>query len=645
METASPLSSDGNENYSLVNSYLAETIMLTTCFIDGQKVSIADYNKEGGKEPLCPLGHRLMAKKGKHVIHHFAHYPSENCDRWREGLTTWHSQWQEIVADKTNIEVCLNADGITTGHSSFNGYRPTSANQSKQTPSNQLPSRPPVVSIPQVAIPDLISTAPASPSFTGIPFLSQTGAPQLHIPAFLRVPDTVGTDEHIADIICPRQQGRPLVIEIQHSSIDEDTIRARELYYKDMIWMFDLTPRVVKKGKHNKTALVDGKISYLKDKVAYVAAFSSTSRRPLFAPYQSSPSQQYPNQPRTTFDQVEFQSGLGSATGLGFVLQNQVRCTGDECLSEELSPLGGLFVIINTRTKYWYQASCPTYFDSGYGILRLLQPLERGFALTLFISYEDFFRERMPALSKEILDGIAWFHTASPLDLIRSGIFPKILDAQEVQISKTRVIIKGLGNELNGLGLERGADDWHGGSFYRTPASAALTSTSSLAALSSSLTQSSATRMASSQTSSSTDTLLTRYLEGGVVPARPATDQLITGDVLFISRLRKFLCSLSLEVEIETRKTCRIVIVYCDRETYNLKEKFSTLGMKYSRGGVRKISKKQALKSSHQVLVDAVSAAVAPSTTQAYGEPSKGAGRAYYSGQFNDIEAKLVSLL
>src|SRR5665213_2457761 len=97
--------------------------MLTTCLIDGVKVSIHDYRKEDyeGKVPLCPLGHRLIGKRGRSVVHHFAHYGSEACDDFREGMTNWHAQWQKIVLDKANIEVCLDPDGNIAGNSSFHG--------------------------------------------------------------------------------------------------------------------------------------------------------------------------------------------------------------------------------------------------------------------------------------------------------------------------------------------------------------------------------------------------------------------------------------------------------------------------------------------------------------------------------------------
>jgi competence CoiA-like predicted nuclease len=51
--------------------------MLTTCFVDGVKVSIDDYKKQEGKDPLCPMSHKLVAKKGKKVVHHFAHHPND----------------------------------------------------------------------------------------------------------------------------------------------------------------------------------------------------------------------------------------------------------------------------------------------------------------------------------------------------------------------------------------------------------------------------------------------------------------------------------------------------------------------------------------------------------------------------------------
>ncbi len=66
--------------------------MLTSATVNGNKIFIDDYQKDPNKIPYCPLGHKLVAKKGRLVVHHFAHYPNTVCDRWRTSMTNWHSQ-------------------------------------------------------------------------------------------------------------------------------------------------------------------------------------------------------------------------------------------------------------------------------------------------------------------------------------------------------------------------------------------------------------------------------------------------------------------------------------------------------------------------------------------------------------------------
>ena len=253
--------------------------MLTTAFVNGTKVSIQDFKKEAGFEPICPLGHKLMAKKGKKVIHHFAHYPNQNCDSWKSGkMTNWHSQWQKIVLDKSNIEVCLDPNGTIVGNSSFHGGTVTNHTLSF------LPSN---MQIPQIK---------------------------------------TNQESHIADIIKPIPNSRPLIVEIQHSSISEDTIKAREAYYKNMIWLFDATPRIVEESKANKIAFTDGKVNFLKEKVTYMAILA--------------------------------------CSGMNMNLNQPNYYLGDEIYSEFLTPLYGVFLIINTRTKYFFDTKTPTYFDS-----------------------------------------------------------------------------------------------------------------------------------------------------------------------------------------------------------------------------------------------------------------------------------------
>ena len=75
-----------------------------------QIVKIDEYEKEMG-EIFCPAGHKLYPKKGGIKIHHFAHFSGQKCDPWRQGMTNWHSTWQEIVKDKNNLEVIMEREG------------------------------------------------------------------------------------------------------------------------------------------------------------------------------------------------------------------------------------------------------------------------------------------------------------------------------------------------------------------------------------------------------------------------------------------------------------------------------------------------------------------------------------------------------
>mgnify|MGYP000917415356 FL=1 len=50
--------------------------------------------------------------------------------------------------------------------------------------------------------------------------------------------DTNTKEKHIADIYLPQKD---LVIEFQHSAVEIDEIKARELFYNRMIWVIDLT--------------------------------------------------------------------------------------------------------------------------------------------------------------------------------------------------------------------------------------------------------------------------------------------------------------------------------------------------------------------------------------------------------------------
>jgi len=46
----------------------------------------------------------VIAKCGEHVIHHWAHKSSEDCDAWSEGETAWHLEWkQRFPACRTEV--------------------------------------------------------------------------------------------------------------------------------------------------------------------------------------------------------------------------------------------------------------------------------------------------------------------------------------------------------------------------------------------------------------------------------------------------------------------------------------------------------------------------------------------------------------
>jgi hypothetical protein len=412
------------------------------------------------------------------------------------------------------------------------------------------------------------------------------------------------TEVHIADIIRPEENGRPLVVEVQHSSMDEDTIKAREAYYVHMIWLFDFTPRIVTRGKHNKISLVDGRITYLKEKVSYLATLSCQIRIQNTGHTLVNNSQDF---------------------GLRLVMQGK-KSLGDQCLESELTPIGGIFLIVHTRTKHWFQTSRPTYFDCGYGILRLLLHLGKGFALVLFMSYSDFCRERMPPLDAQVLAEAPWFHEFTILELAKLGIIPNVMDASEIQVSRNRVVIKGLTSQLSGMGLERGSDDWHGGSYYGLGQ----------------VTQSAVSPMGNlSDMMRSTDPLLAA-LNPNYLPARSNSDSNVSWEALFRMRLSKFFASSALEIDIQDKRGGKVVIIYCDQHTYGMKEKFVTLGMKYKRGGAGySKSSKKVIKGTHDSLVSMIqdgSSAVAPKSA-----PKKEV-RANYSGKVAEIEAVLAKL-
>lgn len=521
--------------------------MLTTATLRGAKVSISDFDKAkvGADEfPLCPLGHRLVAKKGKKVVHHFAHYANERCDPWRKSMTNWHAQWQRIVGDKGCVEVCLDVGGNIIGHSSFHGQ------QGNQTP-----------------------------------LLAQA-------------------EGHIADIIRPSPPGyRHLVVELQHSSMDKETIIEREKYYQYMVWLFDFTPRLTTKGKHNRLAMIDGSIHYLKDKVNYLGFLSS-------------------------------RSGVLAPKPAGY-------CVGDEHLLPELTAISGFFVIVNTRTRYWFETSKPTYFDAGFGILRFLHHLDNKLVLTQLISYEQFFKERMPAINPEILGQCSWFHSLDPVDLIKSGMLPKCIDVPEILICQERVVFKRAGGELEGMGLEKGIDDWHWGAYYEKARLAEQTGGLRI-------------------NSQSNDSVLLGWLNQARNEVKTPTPEASANnaEVLLFTKVRHFLGSTGLELEIVAKKGGDVLIVYCDHTTYGMKERFQALGMTYRKGkaGARGTSAKKATKQTHGALTDAIRGAqsllasgVPPGPSIAPGAKGElvknGEDRAHYRGKVKDIQGRLNSLL
>lgn len=505
--------------------------MLTTAYIDGAKISIDDFRKESGKIPQCSLGHKLVAKKGKKMVHHFAHHPTDSCDPWRTGMSNWHAQWQKIVLNTANLEVCLDANGNCLGQSAFRGFGSGS---------------------------------------------SDSG--------------------HIADIIKPslNVSTRPLVIEIQHSSMDKQTIEDREAYYKHMIWVFDLTPRIVPKGKHTKIVFVDGNVSYQKEKVSYVALLTCSGTQIMSLSGLGSIGNTAII-PMQTFDQ--FDSGSiannnnsnnnnGNHDDLRSVL-DEVKYTGNECMTSDLTPIQGTFIIINTRTKYWFDTKAPTYFDTGFGILRLIHKLDKGFALTLFISYEQFFKERMPPLNPKTLAKCQWFQTIVPTDLIQLSIMPGTISVPAIYVSRNRVVIKHDGPALNGLGLDRGHDDWHFGEYYTNLNQAKSSQDKECP------------HMSIINNTSLMHALMNQAMTGFIVAPTPPAQKTMSEEAGLIMRTRAYLgASNSLDIEIVNMKGVQTLIVYCNNETIAMKEKFKAMGMTYRRGakkdkspGSRKMAK------------------------------------------------------
>lgn len=436
--------------------------MLTTaCLDDGSKISIDEYKKDLNKNFCCPLGHKLMAKKGRLVVHHFAHYPGSKCDKFRTGMTNWHSQWQRIVEDKNNLEVCLDQNGNKIKLSDMKKRNDDNSNNTnhEQNTSNSL------------------------------------------FNSLLKIPNAVKQEtfdqSHIADIINPNQilDGKVLVIEVQHSPIKKEIVDERERYYKNMIWIFDLTPRVVKTGKHNKIVFVDGKISYLREITDYVVVIKST-----IIPF-------------------------------------------NELQQDEMD---GIFIIIKTRTKYWYETTKPTYFDSGFCILELIMKLDKGFCLTKYITYDEFFKLRMPPLDKDKIEKCTWFHTMPFENLVKMSIIPNPILCNPLKITNKELYIPYIGSELECLELKRVKGGWIYNKFQ-------------------------------------SNTQVT-ILESLVMEAKITSNQ-STDDAFLFIKLRKYL-SISNNVIVDTYKYNGIlnVRVVCNKETFACKDKFKALSMKFRKG-------------------------------------------------------------
>ena len=61
----------------------------------GQKVKIDEIDP--GDDYKCEMcDGNLVAKRGRLVIHHFAHEHLVDCDQWRENKSKWHILWQDL---------------------------------------------------------------------------------------------------------------------------------------------------------------------------------------------------------------------------------------------------------------------------------------------------------------------------------------------------------------------------------------------------------------------------------------------------------------------------------------------------------------------------------------------------------------------
>lgn len=459
--------------------------MLTHAYSNGQKISIKDFRKDVHLDPRCPMGHEVIGKKGTQKIHHFAHKADQGCDPFREGMTNWHAQWQSIVADQFNLEVCLDDEGRTLGYSTFNGYRPSLKSQN-------------------------LTTSP-----------------------------------HIADIIKPNSQNpeeRPLVIEIQHSPINEESVLSRDAYYKNMIWVFDFTPRVVKLNDQgpknfNRMAFIDGKMIGLMDKVGYMAILNTI------------PPHYY---------------------------KEELPYRGD--IDEQLRPMYGIFFIVHTKTKYWFVSGKPAYFDTGFGILRLLKNLERGFSFLLFMTYQEFFKERMPPLDQEKLLACEWFKDFSMHDLGKLGLIPPITQVSSINVAKDRLEILYPGRELQEMGFLLKCTNthpngvWCSGSYYDGLGDKGTDPNKS-----------------QSEEEYLKEKMMRETMAETLYGKTARIDQqasALSFEAIVTTRLCRFL-GLNIHnvhTEIIIQRGNKVLILHCNKDTYKLKDKFKLLGMEYRKG-------------------------------------------------------------
>lgn len=80
---------------------------------EGKNVGIDDYEDDMKGKITCKFcNSKLIAKRGKILIHHFAHVTLENCDNWYYGeKSKWHTMWQNIC-DSDSVEYIIKKDGI-----------------------------------------------------------------------------------------------------------------------------------------------------------------------------------------------------------------------------------------------------------------------------------------------------------------------------------------------------------------------------------------------------------------------------------------------------------------------------------------------------------------------------------------------------